>query len=141
MLIGNLPIAGNAPIAAHNENRQRVSQFRSLENALLDGDMAGAKESTELLQRNAPNAALSAQLLRQFGHDNQADQQFEVLENAANGNLLGSQAVSAVVQRDAQQDRRHDFSDPDNPADEPNPSTTNPASVVKNVGVSLDTLA
>ena len=143
MLIGNLPIAGNAPTATHNENRQRVNQFRSLENALLDGDVSGSKESTELLRLNAPNAAQSAQMLRQFGHDNQAEQQFEVLENASEGNLLGSQAVSSIAQRDEHAKRQRDGqfeSGPGSSFDEDTLSS-DAASANRSLGGTLDTLA
>jgi len=118
MQIGNLPIAGNAPPAMHNENRQRNNQFRTLEHLLVEGETPAVALSIELLRLNAPNAAQTAQRLR----DSYEAQNGELLDPAA----PSDQKVTAISQ-DSQHPARHQNSDtPPEPENHGSPGGPHP---------------
>lgn len=143
MLIGNLPIAGSAPTAVHVENRQRVGEFRSLANALSNGDVPGAQHALELLRRNAPNSLKASSRLWDFGHGSQSGDEFDQLEDALKkGDLEGARAVFALSRREREPDREKD--QPVENTEVPQPQSgaaAMPNMLDSNVGISLDTLA
>jgi ribosomal protein L12E/L44/L45/RPP1/RPP2 len=114
MLIEHLPVTGNnPPVQIHNQNRQRVTEFLTLESALNDGEVSSAKTLVDqLLRQNAPNVAQSLQKQREFGYQQSLLQQvgkalegenLEEAKKAFQALKKGGVAVKAVSEQDQNQ--------------------------------------
>jgi hypothetical protein len=87
MNIANLPVASPFNLTPV-EPKLRTAEFKLLDAALKIGNISDALKLVGILQLNAPNLAQAIQKQRQFGYDNLAAQDLEILANALKGGDL-----------------------------------------------------